>query len=96
MSSTEAALRRVQDLEDPGDRLRGFAYQYAQNIASDAARVFMQEKNKELHPTFRRALMSRARAVTDGAEGIMRYGVDHGAFDPALDIQLAARGFSGC
>lgn len=94
MASTEAALRRVQDLDDPAERLRGFAHQYAQNMASDAARVFDRD-NEELRPAFRRGLMARARAVTDGAEEILRYGMEQGSFDFDLDIHITARGFLG-
>jgi AcrR family transcriptional regulator len=94
MASTEAALRRVQDLDDPADRLRGFAHQYAQNMSSDAARVFDRD-NDELRPAFRRGLMARAHAVTDGAEEILRYGIERGAFDAELDIHVTARGFLG-
>jgi AcrR family transcriptional regulator len=94
MASTEAALRRIQDLDDPGARLHGFAHQYAQNMAGDAARVFARD-NQELRPTFRRGLMARARAVNDGAEEILRYGIEHGAFDPDLDVAVTVRGFLG-
>jgi AcrR family transcriptional regulator len=94
MASTEAALRRIQDLDDPAERLHGFAHQYAQNMAGDAARVFARD-NQELRPAFRRGLMARARAVTDGAEEILRYGIEHGAFDPELDVHITARGFLG-
>src|SRR4051794_7622684 len=67
MSSTEAALQRVEEMGDPADRLRSFSHQYALNMSSDAARVFNRD-NKELRPAFRRSLMSRARAVNQGAE----------------------------
>lgn len=94
MVFTEAALRRVQSLDDPGDQLRVFAHEYAQNMASDAARVFDRD-NQELRPSFRRGLMTRARAITAGAEEIIAHGVRDGAFDPDLDIRLTALGFLG-
>jgi AcrR family transcriptional regulator len=94
MASTEAALRRIQDLDDPAARLHGFADQYAQNMAGDAARVFARD-NQELRPAFRRGLMARARAVNEGAEEILRYGIERGAFDSDLDIGITARGFLG-
>lgn len=94
MTSTEAALKRVQDVDDAGDRLRSFAHQYAINMSSDAARVFARD-NKELRPAFRRSLMARARAVNEGAEDIIRYGIDIGAFDPDIDVRLTTLGFLG-
>ena len=94
MTSTEEALRRVRELDDPGERLRGFAHTYVQNMSSDAARVFARD-NKELRPAFRRGLMARARAVNEGAEGIVRYGVEKGEFSPDLDVRLTTLGFLG-
>jgi AcrR family transcriptional regulator len=94
MASTEAALRRGEELDDPADRLKSFAHQYALNMSSDAARVFARD-NKELRPAFRRSLMARARAVNDGAEAIVRYGIDSGAFDPDIDVRLTTLGFLG-
>lgn len=94
MASTEAALRRVQELDDPADRLKSFAHQYALNMSGDAARVFTRD-NKELRPAFRRSLMARAHAINEGAEEIIRYGIDQGAFDPEHDVRLTTLGFLG-
>lgn len=94
MASTETVLREVQALEDPADRLRAFTVQYARNMAGDAARVFARD-NGELRPAFRRGLMARARSVNAGAEAIVAYGIERGAFTPGLDVRVTVLGYLG-
>jgi AcrR family transcriptional regulator len=94
MQSTEKVLRDVEALDDPAERLRRFARQYARNMSSDAARVFSRD-NAELSPPFRRALLARARAVTAGAEHLVDYGMEQGRFRADLDVHLTAMGFLG-
>lgn len=94
MLSTETALRDIQVLDDPSERLMAFAKVYAANMTSDAARVFFRD-NSELKPTSRRALMARAHAVNDGAEAIFRYGIEHGDFSPDFDLRYTTLGFLG-
>jgi AcrR family transcriptional regulator len=94
MTSTEAALREGEALDDPVDRLRWFAQRYAKNMSSDAARVFSRE-NQHLRPDFRHDLMARAYAVNDGAEKILRYGIEKGVFSREMDPRLTTLGFLG-
>jgi AcrR family transcriptional regulator len=94
MRSTEKVLRDVQALDDPAERLRHFARVYAGNMSSDSARVFARD-NSELRAPFRRALMTRVRAVNHGAEAILSYGIEKGRFRADLDVRLTALGFLG-
>lgn len=94
MASSEAALRDVQVLDDPAERLLSFGKVYARNMSSDAARVFFRD-NAELKPTSRRALLARARAINEGAEAIIRYGVEHEDFSDDVDVRHCALGFLG-
>jgi AcrR family transcriptional regulator len=94
MASSEQALREVQVLDDPTERLLSFGLVYAGNMSSDAARVFAKD-NGELTPTARRALLARARAINEGAESIIRYGIERDDFDQDLEVRHAALGFLG-
>jgi AcrR family transcriptional regulator len=94
MASSEAALRDVQVLDDPAERLLSFGKVYARNMSSDAARVFFRD-NGELKASSRRALMARARAINEGAEAIIRYGIEHGDFADDIDVRHSALGFLG-
>jgi AcrR family transcriptional regulator len=94
MLSTETALRDIQVLEDPCERLLAFAKVFASNMTSDAARVFARD-NSELKATSRRALMARAYAVNEGAEAIFRYGIEHGDFSSEIDVRHTTLGFLG-
>lgn len=94
MASSEAALREVQALDDPAERLLSFGKVYARNMSSDAARVFFRDHG-ELKPSSRRALMARARAINEGAEAIIGYGIEHEDFADDIDIRPSALGFLG-
>jgi AcrR family transcriptional regulator len=94
MRSTETVLHEVEALDDPAERLRSFARQYARNMSSDAARVFSRD-HAELSPPFQRALMARARAVTAGAEQLIAYGVAQGRFRTDLNVHLTTLGLLG-
>jgi TetR/AcrR family transcriptional regulator, cholesterol catabolism regulator len=94
MLSSETALRQIQVLDDPVDRLVAFAKVFASNMNSDAARVFTRD-NSELKPTSRRALMARAYAVNEGAEAIFRYGIERGDFSSEIHLRHTTLGFLG-
>ena len=94
MASSEAALRDVQVLDDPTDRLRSFGRVYARNMSSDAARVFFRD-NGELKQSSRRALLARARSINAGAEEIVRYGIERGDFADDLDVRHCTLGLLG-
>lgn len=94
MTSIERAIRDINQVEDPVERLRSFAVIYAVNMGSDAARVFVRDSG-ELRPQFRRELMERARAINSGAEDILRYGIERGSFAAEFDVSLVVRGLLG-
>jgi AcrR family transcriptional regulator len=90
MTAVESALREVQVVPDPAERLRAFARAFAGNTATDSARVFFREA-KELSPAARERLRERAQRVTRGAEEIVEDGIAAGRFRP-VDAHVAAPG----
>jgi AcrR family transcriptional regulator len=92
--AAEATFGQLDAIEDPFERFRRFARGYAENVTSDAARVYFRD-SAQLPPRLRRALAGRAEAIIELAEQTLRYGVRVGAFREDLEVHVAALGFCG-
>jgi AcrR family transcriptional regulator len=94
MTSSEVALREVEALEAPHERLLSFAKVYARNMSSDAAQVFARNIG-ELSPGFRDELRSRMHGINVGAAAIFEYGISRGEFRSDLQLRHTTLGFLG-
>lgn len=94
MDGAERVLVEARLTDEPLDAVRRFMVNYAVHITSGEARVFFRETS-ELAPQFRRALLARARSLTQGLVELLQRGIDQGVFRDDFDPEVAANAALG-